>query len=431
MAVTEQIQFNGLTLIGNIETWAEEVSANVRTSDLPGHEGVYVPDVRRGARTIHLKGSILAASADAARDTIDDIATAFSTNEPAWLYLWSDRRIACFVQTWDADFIDGQPNAIAFNADLIAPCPVWQSPAETVVGLDFGSANPQRATLGVSAPGTAPSWPQIMLSSSDPAATYTWHHYGRNLLRNTDFSAGQSATQDGVPLHWQTDDHGAANKHFSYGGKQALIRMPIAVGAGATAALYQTVPFLEAAKSLSAFFGLWASAGVTIRLSIQDLDSGGAPLGSATVEDTVVTSIGWQECVVEGHTTNTGVASVQVKIRITTDATSGKNILVNRPALTRSALAVWPGHSEYTCWVLSGMPAGSLVAIDSTAHEVLCFGADVDVPTLKPWEYATTQGQFPVLAPAVVNEKYHHLVEASGSAFSSFTLRAFANYWTP
>jgi hypothetical protein len=454
---TESITFNGLSLLGELEVFDEEVAANIETQPLPGYEGVYVPGIRRGPRSIRVEGKILAASADDARAIVDAIGRAFGDRELASLYLWADRCTQAYVESFSTSYIEGVAHAIELRADFICPVPVWQEPAVTssMVWTDPtpGGALTNRSwrTQEIDYTGTAPSWPILRNTSHFDVVEpleLTWRHYGRNLLRNTRCIQGSHLTYPAVPLHWETDSWGDALRFYSYRANRGLM---LGLGAGSTLGAsieaYQRVPFhCEDGGNwkVSAWARAWRrlgnGAGKNAYLKLSILNAALAELDSVEVQFTADTSGSYEETVaLDGLaiTADTRWLEYKVWLDYQTMSGDGENLLwLLEPALTISALGMWPGHSEYAelVWSLPDCPAGAVWWTDSAQHEAWLQFPGQDPRSTSGMEYFT--GSWPVWTPPLLDEQHHVYCYwdapnvAAGDGVIRFDQLHWRNYWS-
>ena len=448
MPMVEGLTFGDLSLAGQISVWDEEAGTNIETKELPGYEGVHIPDIRRGARIIHLSGKVLADSADDARAIMDELGLVFGTREIQPLFFSTDRCCLCYVQHWKAGFEDQVVTAVTWEADLYAPLPLWTDAAESTDTFQVPAVSTAQAlTSGLSIPCAAPTWPEFRLYAKGPG-TYLWEWFGANLLRNTTFALGQNPAQVGVPLFFTSDNFGDAGAYLAYAKPSAQRPAGPGFSAGAlgsmmlqgapgqdTVNLWQAVPFTEDGEDVSAFVGFRSGPGAIVTLALQALNSAGAPLGSP-VTASVATDGTYMELVAEGLTTPANTAAVQWMVTATNED-GPIHVQVDRPALVRCATAFWPGHSDYTSWSFEGdtLPLYSCLLLDCLHHQANLFlpNTDLTLATSSPSVYTPAPGQYPVVLPLPEGAQYHQqLSQLAGGAGGLEMVAAWKpNFWGP
>jgi hypothetical protein len=447
MPMIEALSFGDYSLAGEISVWDEEAGTNIETKELPGYEGVHIPDIRRGARIIHLSGKVLADSPDDARADMDTLGLMFGTRELQPLYFATDRFCLCYVQHWKAGFDDQVATAITWEADLYAPLPLWTDAAESTDTFQLaGGAGAQAFTSGLAIDCGAPTWPEFRLYAKGPGS-YLWEWFGANLLRNTTFTQGQNPAQVGVPLYWTSDNFGDAQAYLAYAKPSAQRPAGPGFSAGALGSmmlqgapgqdsvnLWQAVPFTETGQDLSAFVGFRSGPGAEVTLSLQALDAGGSPLGEP-VTASVATDGTYMELAASGLTTPADTAAVQWMVTAANDGPI--HVQVDRPALVRCATGFWPGHSTYTSWGFVGdtLPLFSCLLLDCLHHQADLFlpNADLTLATSSPTVYTPAPGTYPVALPLPEGAQYHQqLSQLAGGAGALEMVTAWKpNYWGP
>ncbi len=450
MPVVEGLKYGDQVLTGDISVWDEEAGTNIETRELPGYEGVHIPDLRRGARIVHLQGKVLADSEDDARVEMDRLGLIFGTRELLPLYFYQDRFTLAYTQHWSAGYDEQVATAITWKADLYCPVPLWQSTDEQRDYLELSAGSTAAAvTGGVALACGAPTWPTVRITFLAPG-TYLWEWFGANLLRNTQFTGGQNPDKIGVAYLWDSDEWGDAPAYLAYGVPSAA--RPSGPGFSGPAAgsmvlqgapgeeslgLWQRVPFLESGQHLSAFAGFRAGSGTTVTLSLQALDDTGDPTGDPVTATVICSDWAQYELAAEGLVTPSDTAAVEWRLTCTPTA-GGSGYLrlwLDRPALVRLATAFWPGHSTYTAWQFSGddLPPYALFLLDCLHHQTSLFLPNVDQDLVAASAYLGVDGQYPVALPLPAGAQFHtRLSHAAGGAGHAEVLTVWqANYWGP
>lgn len=358
---TASLEYNGCTiLLEGADHWEEELEAGAQQLDLTMQRGAYLPSTLQGPRIVGVSGTLMSAEgdADAVRAQLEELAAALAVDEPKWLYLWTNRRIRAVAENFRHKYQDGLPHACDIQIDFKCPDPIWEDTAPTVL-YDSGGASGDADTLltfAVDYKGTAPSYPLLRFTMNHPAnAVKDWTCYGPNLLTNTRFDQGESATQAGVPWAWDVNigsgraAYGAAGTRYGFTENQAQIAVETA-GPQVICGLCQAVPLTEIGTVCSgqAEVNLTKVSGAGVHpvlARIEYLNAAGAVIVGTGGIVYSVPDYDWHTVKVENFAAPALTAYVRFVIEITIGLIpQGASVLIRNAALVRSATASFPGH---------------------------------------------------------------------------------------